>query len=827
MQTLVQDLNYSFRMFAKSKSFTTVAVLTLALGIGANTAIFSVINAVLLRPLPFDDPDRLVQLWETEPAPGNYPLSGADYLDWREQNKTLESTALFSWGDRVTAGGDGHPESVVAVSVEASFFGVLRVQPMLGRGFARGEDQPGKNHVVVLSHGIWQHQYGGDAGVIGKTVELNSEPYTVVGIMPRWLKYPSGTDVWIPVDMSPKSLTPHGSHSYRAVARLKSGIAPAQAQADLALIAGRLEKLYPDSNEKVGAVVVPLKEELTHSSREQLLILLGAVALVLLIACANIANLLLSRATGRQREIALRAALGASRWRIVRQLLTESIVLALAGACLGLLAASWGIKALESAGDLPVPRHNDLGIDSTVLFFTVGVSLTVGVLFGLAPAIHAARLRLNDELKAGTQASTGPSGGRKVLRDALVVSEIALSVALLVGAGLLLRTFEQMRRAEIGVRVDNVVTFGLSLPPKNYSTLATRREFFDRFLERLEHTPGIEAAAAGTQIPPEGGTNGYIRVPGNDDAGLKQQLFEWNYVTPAYFRALGITFLRGRNFTPQDVNHVEESNLKINEIFAAATTPPKQLPKGLSFVAVINNAMARRIWGSEDPIGKVYITGDVVPVTVIGVVSDVKAQGIRRPAAPQAYYPLTGALDFQMLAVNVVLRTNTSVPASFGAVRSELNSLDRSLAIVRPRTMRDVIAENMRDTTFQAFLLSAFAGLAVLLAAVGLYGVMAYMVASRTREIGIRVAMGAREQDVLRLVLRHGSRLTGVGLLAGISAALALSRVLRSVLFGVSADDFLTFAAVVVLLTLVALAACCIPAWRATRIDPLTALRCE
>jgi putative ABC transport system permease protein len=826
MGIFLQDMKFALRMFAKSKPFTAVAVITLALGIGANTAIFSVINSVLLRPLPFTDPERLVQLWETEPSPGNYPMTGPDYLDWQAQNQTFEAMTLFSWNRIMNASGKEQPESVFVVAAQANFFAVLGAQPIHGRAFSPGEDRPGKNRIAVLSYAFWQRKFGGDPAVVGKTFDLDSESYYVVGVMPRWLKYPRDTDLWIPFDMSPKSLGFRGTHNYRALGRLKDGITVSQAQADLSLIAKRLEQQYPDSNEKIGAVVVPLKEQVIRSSREQLLILLGAVAFVLLIACANIANLLLSRAAGRQHEIALRAAMGASRWRLLRQLLTESVLLSLAGAALGLLAASWGVSALQAAQNLPIPRQNDIRIDLTVLLFTAAVSIAVGILFGLAPALHASGLNLSEELKKSAQAASGASGTRKVLRDALVVSEIALSLALLVGAGLLLRSFFQMRNVDIGIQSKKILTLQLNLPEKKYSTLAARREFFDRLLERLQHAPGIESAAVGTQIPLEGGSNGYILVPGQDDAGFKNQLFEWNYVTSDHFRTWGIPFLKGRNFNADDINRVAEVNLKVNEIFAAPN-PPKQLPKDLSWVAVINNTMARMIWHDEDPVGKTFMTGDILPVRVIGVVADVKARGIRGQIAPQAYYPLTGALDNADRLWHVAAKTGVSPLSVLGTIRKELSTLDDSLALLKPRTIDDVISDAMLDTTLQASLLSAFAALALLLAAIGLYSVMAYLVTQRTHEIGIRMALGARRSDVLKLVLGHGSRLTLLGLALGVASALALNQLMRGLLFGVGANDMLTFTAVVVLLLVVALVACAIPAWRAAHVEPLVALRWE
>jgi putative ABC transport system permease protein len=826
MGTLAQDLRFGIRMLVKNPGFTAVAILTLALGIGANTAIFSVINSVLLRPLPFKDPSRLVQLWETEAAPGNYPFTGPDYLDWQRQNHTLEASSLYTWDRGVNASGSGEPETASVIAAQANFFSVLGVQPPMGRTFASDEDQPGKTHVAVLSYSFWQRHFGGDPGAIGKNIELNSEAYAVIGVMPRSFNFPPSTDIWTPFEMSEKNLGPRGSHSYRALGRLKPGVTVGQAQAELATIAKRLEQQYPATNEKVSAVVVSMKEQITKGSREQLCVLLGAVALVLLIACANVANLLLARASRRQREVALRAVLGASRWRVARQLLTESVLLSIAGATLGLGAAWWCVSALESVKALPIPRENPVQIDFTVLFFTVAVSVLVGILFGLAPALHASHLDLSEELKSSAQAVVSPSGWRRAMRDALVIGEIATSLALLVGAGLLLRSFARLRNSEIGVQSRNVLTLGVDLPAKKYTTLTARREFFDQFLERVERTPGIAAASVSTEIPLEGGTNGYIRVEGRDGAALTNQLVEFNYITPNYFRTLGVPFLEGQNFSAEDFARVGEVNLKLAELFAAPT-PPKELPKDLAWVAVINSAMARMVWPNQDPVGKVFKTGGVLPVTVIGVVGDVKESGIREAAMPQAYFPATGALDNANWSWRLVVKTSAPPMSALGAIRSNLNALDSSLAIFKPRTMEDVISDSMQDLSLQTVLLGVFATLAVLLAAVGLYSVMAYLVTQRTHEIGVRMALGAQQADVLQLVLRQGSRLIFIGVGTGIATALALARLMSSLLFGVSAYDPFTFAGVAILLTAVAVAACYIPARRAARVDPMVALRYE
>jgi len=830
METLLQDLKYSVRMLLKSPGFTAVAVLTLALGIGANTAIFSIINSVLLRPLPFHEPQQLVQLWETEGAPGNYPLTGPDYLDWQSQNATLAGTSLFSWDRSLNASGAGQPEAAAVINTQANFFSLLGVQPQIGRTFASGEDQPGKNHIAILSYSFWQRHFGGQTSAIGQTVELNNEAYTVIGVMPDWFNFPrsfvSSTDIWAPLDMSPKGTGTRGSHQWRAIARMKTGITADGARADLETIAKRLAKDYPGNNADVNAIVIPLKEELSGNSREPLLILLGAVMIVLAVACANVANLLLARSAGRQREIAVRASLGASRWRLIRQLLTESVLLSLAGAGLGLAGAWWSVAALQAAKSSPLPHANPIQVDVTVLVFTIAMSILVGVLFGLAPALQVSELNLTEELKSSAQAVVGGSGGKRLLRDTLVVAEIAASLALLVGAGLLLRSFARLRNAEIGVQTQNVLTMGIALPNAKYKDLPARREFFDKLLSRMEAVPGIQAASVSTEIPLEGGNNGYITVDGVTDAKRAGELVEWNYVTPNYFRAFGIPLLQGSNFTPEDIERTAVVNLKVDALYEAAKGGNVTVPPDLTFVAVINRTMAQTFWPGQDPIGKVFHASGTL-VKIIGVVGDVKEGDIRHNIMPEAYYPLTAALDSPFFGSIVELKTNVPPMGVLRAVQGELRGLDSSLAVFRPRTMDDVIADAMQDTSLQTFLLGIFAGLGLLLAAVGTYSVMAYLVSQRTHEIGIRVALGAQRNDVLRLVLGQGTRLALIGVTIGVIAALMLSKLLESLLFGVSSRDPLTFAGVAFLLTFVALAACYIPARRAMRVDPMVALRYE
>jgi putative ABC transport system permease protein len=822
MPAYPQDLRYSVRMLLKSPGFTLVVVLTLALGIGANTAIFSVINSVLLRPLPFHQPDRLVYLRVTEASPGDYPLTGPDYLDWQSRNHTFEATSLYSWSGTANLSSTGQAASATLVHAQANFFETLGVEPRIGRSFAAGEDLQGRNHVAILSYGFWQQHFAGRVGAVGEAITLDSESYTIIGVMPASFNFPSATDIWTPMDMTPKALGQRGTHSYRAIARLKPGVALSEARADLTMICKQLAKQFPDSDGDALPVVRPLKEVLTASSQPELLILFGAVALVLVVACVNVANLLLARATERQREMAIRQAMGASRGRLIRQLLTESLLLSSMGAVVGLLGAVWLVGYVRTSDRIPIPRENPVQLDLTVLLFTLGLTLLVGILFGLAPALQTTHASLNDDLKFSAAPVLNAAGGRS-LRDALVIGEVAISLALLVGAGLLLRSFGRMRNADIGVHTENVITMGLNLPETKYADLRSRRSFYDQLLVRTSRLPGVQMAAISTTLPLEGGTNGYVTVPGDTNPAHASQLVEWAYITPDYFDVMGIPFLEGRNLNSQDAEHAAEASAQVLKLVQSGKSPDA-LPPGLGLPAVINRAMAQTFWPNQDPIGKVF--KNFLPMTVVGVVEDVKEWGIREKAIPQAYMPLSAALAFVGFS-HVVVRTAVDPETVLAPIRRELADLDATLALSRPRTIRQVISDNMQDTNAQTLLLSVFAGLGLILAAVGIYGVMAYLVTQRTQEIGVRMALGAQQSDVLRLVLSHGVKLTVSGIALGTAAALGLMQLLRALLFGVGARDPLTFGMVALLLAVVALAACYIPARRAARVDPMIALRYE
>lgn len=826
MRTFVQDLQYAVRTLRKSRGFTAVAALTLAAGIGANTAIFSIIDAVLLRSLPYQNPDRLVRLYETEAAPGKYPFTGPDFVDWKTQNSTFSDMSLFYWPSNMNLSSQGRADNVRGVPTESNFFSLLGVAPMLGRTWAAGEDQPGKDDVVILGYALWQSRFGGDPKAVGQSLELNARKHTIIGVMPANFNFPFQAQLWTPLDMSSKGLGERGSHSFNAIGRMKNGVAVQQAQADVALIAARLEKAFPDSNHKVGAVVVPLQEDLVGKSRDSLVMMLSAVGLVLLIACANIANLLLSRAIARQKEMAVRSALGASRWRLLQQLLTESVLLSLVGGVFGLLLG-WGLIALlPKIKTFALPDFNVIQLNGTVLAFTFVLAVVTGVLFGTAPALQTSQPDLHEELKGGAGSSVSPGPRRRLVTNALVVAEIALSMLLLISAGLLLKDFERVRGVEIGVRREGIWTGAVQLPEATYKTDQQRAGFAGRLLEEARKIPGVNTASLSDRLPLEGGSNYYVQIRGRVSERMSGPLVESHSVTPEYFRAMGIPLLKGRLFTPTDAQHSFEMDMRRRESRESGTRLPAEERNRMVYATVINETMARMFWPGENPVGRLFTGGggdENGPWReVIGVVGDVRQWGLTQKAQPEAYDSLSAASGF-------FLTMHTSVPPSSvtAAVRSALNRVDSSLALYRTRTMEDVVDDNSRERRFLSSLVGSFAALAALLAAIGIYGVLSYAVTQRTREIGIRMSLGAGRTRVLGEVLREGMLLAFAGFVLGIAGALAAGSVMKSLLDEVTPRDPAIFAVTAVLLAAVTLLACYIPARRAARLEPMRALRYE
>jgi putative ABC transport system permease protein len=824
MDTLIQDVRYGLRGLRRSPGFAVVAVLTLALGIGANTAIFSIIYAVLLRPLPYQQPGQLVRLYETEAAPGNYPFTGLDFLDWKSQNHSFQDMTLISWTHSMNLSGKGEPDHVLGTPTEANFFSLLGARPLLGRTWVSGEDEPGHDHEVILSYGLWQVHFGGDAQIVGQDIELNDEKYNVVGVMPAGFNFPSQAQLWTPMDMDTKSLSPRGTHQYQAFGRLKPGVTLQQAQAETTLIAKRLEQQYPDSNFKVGASLVGLHEDMIGESRSSLLLMLWAVALVLLIACANIANLLLSRAVARQKEMAIRGALGAGRTRLIRQVLTESVLLAGGGAVAGLLLAWAGVKVITSMKHLGLPAANAIEINLPVLVFTLLLALITGVLFGIVPALQISRPGFYEELKGGAGSSVSPGQRRRAASDILVIGEVGLSLLLLVSAGLLLKDFMRLRSNNIGVRPAGVWTGTISLPQAKYKEDQQQFNFFQALLDKVKNIPGVESASITNRLPLEGGSNGYVALRGKPFQPMSGPLVETHAITPDYFKVMGIPFLQGRPFTPEDINGVfaeneRESQLNKNNI---KLTPEQS--NAVVKPAVVNQAAVREFWPDQNPIGQMFSYGnkDGPWLQVIGVVGDVKQWSITHAPVPEAYQAFNGSLVFSL-----VVHTSSPSLNVTSEVRHTLRQLDSSLPLFAVRTMDEIVAQHASGQQFLALLLGLFSGLALLLAAIGIYGVLSYLVTQRTREIGIRMSLGASQADVLGLVLKQGMRLAGIGFALGLVGALAAGRLLSSLLHEVKPSDPAIIALTAVCLGAVAFAACYLPARRAAKVDPMVALRYE
>lgn len=806
METLIKDIRYAIRSLSKRPALTIIAIVTLAIGIGANSAIFSFVNALLLKPLPFPDPERVVALWDKVPSRGveRNEVTVANYLDWRAQNKTFEQLGIYRWWSTNLTGSDS-PERVQGFQVTPNFLDIVGVKPLLGRSFSPEEDQPGKDAVALLTYSLWQRRFAADPNILNKTIETNGVARTVIGVMPPEFNYPKGAEIYSPLAITPELARSRGNHSYLALGRLKPGISLQGAQADLDVIASQLEKQYPEENTGRGVVIYPILQDTVRMYSTALWVMMAAVGFVLLIGCANVANLTLARATGRQREIALRAAMGASRFRIVRQLLTESVLLALLGGTLGIIIGYWGIDLIRTGnpGDAArfAPGWNHLGINLPVLTFTFLLSVLSGVIFGLAPAWQLSKPDLNTALKEGGR--QGTSGSHR-LRGLLVVSEIALSLMLLISAGLMIRSFLQLVKTDPGFNSEGLLTMNLVLPGAKYKDQPQRAAFYSDLVRRVEALPGVESAAAVNHLP-LGGSNSSTSflIEGLPEPPPGQE-FDGRYrvCTPNYFKTLGIAVLKGRGFTEQD----------------KAGAPP---------VIIVNETLARKYWPNTDPIGKrMRYMGPLEQnpwMQVVGVVKDVKHE-MNLPITEDFYVP--HAQDAWQSMV-LVAKTRVEPAAMAAPIRQEVWAIDKYQPVFDVKTMREVRAISLALYSFSSIMLGIFAVVALLLAAIGIYGVMSYAVTQRTQEIGIRMALGARAIDVLKLVVKNGMVLALIGVAVGLGGSFALTRLLASLLVGVTPTDAVTFSTVSLGLLLIALLACYIPARRATKVDPMVALRYE
>ncbi|MCW5970984.1 MAG: ABC transporter permease [Blastocatellales bacterium] len=799
---LLQDLDYGRRMLVRNPGFTIVAVLTLALGIGANTAIFSVVNGVLLRPLPYADADRLMMIRETMlPKFPEFSVSPGNFLDWQKQNTVFEQMAAYR-GQAYILTNAGEPERLRAARVTKDAFEMLGARASFGRSFLPEEDAEDRGNVVVLSHGFWQRRFGGNPQTVGEILTLNGQPHTVVGIMPPTFLFPDrAVELWAPMAFTAREAQAHGAHYISAIGKLKPGVSVEQARSEMATIAARLAEQYPNSNAGWSTLVIPVQEYLVSSIKPALLMLLGAVALVLLIACANVANLLLVRTAGRQKEIAVRTALGAGRRRIFGQLLTESVLLSLLGGAAGLALAFGGLKALLALAPNGLLDVQNITLDAAALGFTLGVTVLTGFVFGLAPAVYASRADVHEMLKESGR-GTSEGGRRRGLRNTLVVAEMALALVLLVGAGLLIRSFLMLQHVDPGFNAENVLVLNFGLPGAKYPEPHQRAAFFRQLTERVAALPGVVAAGATQSLPIAGDYVLGFEIEGREPFKPGEEPSTNYYaVSPDYFKAMGIRLLRGRLLDDRD----------------AADSPR---------VVVINESMAKRYFADEDPIGKrIHVSqGPRTFREIVGIVADVKQYGLSSTAPLQTYEPYTQQPFGNM---TLTIKTTGEPTALAAMVRAEVAGIDREQPVSSIRTMDAIVADSISNERFAMVLLAVFAGVALLLAAVGIYGVISYSVAQRTHEIGIRLALGAGVGDVLRLVVWQGARLAATGLGVGLAAAYAVTRWMSSLLFGVTPTDPLVFASLPLLLGAVALAACYIPALRAARVDPLTALREE
>jgi putative ABC transport system permease protein len=811
METVLHDIRFGYRMLRKAPGFTAVAITVLALGIGANTAIFSVVNAVLLRPLPFAEPERLVQVWHV-PPPKNFPgmtifsVSPANYLDWVSQNHGFEQMAIYGFRS-YNLTGTSQPEALSGIRVSQDFFSVLRIHPILGRTFLPEENQSGR--VAILSQAFWQTHFASDPNILGRTISLNSEAYTVVGVIPSKAVFPTSSDpksqpqIWIPLVWNDAERAVRGNHNYLVIGRLKPGVDLKQVQAEMNTISTRLENQYPEDDKGWGAKVVPLREQLVGDVRPALMILLGAVGFVLLIACANVANLVLVKTLARKKEIAIRTALGASSARVLQQILAETLLLSFTGGACGLLIAHYGVRLIVAFLAQRLPRAEGIGVDVSTLCFTLAVSLLTGVAAGLVPAFRATKTNLNDSLKQGLGRTDADSSGNRT-RSVLVVSEVALSLVLLIGAGLMIRSLSRLHGVDPGIDSHNVLTFSLALPDTKYAQPAQRLGFYNQLLQRLRALPGAESAGAIDSLPlSDGGSTQPVAIEGRPAVPMAEQPeVAVRRIDPDFLQTLRVPVLQGRPFNSSDVEG----------------RPP---------VVLVSEAMAKGFWPGENPIGKrlkmTFFPG--ISREVVGVVGNIKQNGldVMEPTAT-LYVPLA---QFATPNMSMVVRSSTQPESLISAISNAVHDLDPEQPVLDVLTMDEMVAASISQQRFNMLLLATFAGLALLLAAIGIYSVLAYSVRRRVREIGVRMAMGAQRSDVLRMILGQGVTLALIGSGIGLLAAFGLTRLMESQLFSITATDPVTYVSVAFLIVLVAMTACYIPARRAAKVDPMVALRYE
>ena len=814
MRNLFSDLKLGFRILLRNPGFSVTVILLLALGIGANTAIFSVVDAVLLRPLPYQDPSRIMQIWHVPPAksfPGLslFSVSPANYLDWRSMNHSFEDMAAFG-GARFNVGGKERPESIQAAPVAPGFFSILRVQPILGRGFTPDDDRPGHGHVVVLGNTLWRERYGADPAVIGQKIVLDGEPYTILGVMPPKFKYPSWAQLWTPLAWTDEKRAVRGNHNYLVIGRLKPGIDIRAAQAELSAISTRLEQLYPEDDKGWGAKILTLREQTVGDVRPALLLLLGAVGFVLLIACANVANLVLGKILARKKEIAIRSALGATRFAILRQVLAETVLLSLAGGALGLFLASFGTKLIVKFLADRLPRFAEITLDGSVLAFTAFLALFSGVLAGILPALRFTKADVNEALKQGQNRGSSDSGSKT--RGLLVVSEVALSLVLLVGAGLMVRTLYQLSNVRPGFDANGQLTMTVSIPSNKFTTPVAYIAFFERVLEQVRATPGVDSAAVIDDLPMgDGGSHQPVSIEGQPVVPMADQPeVDVRLISPGYLRTMRIPLLSGRDLTDSDV---------------AGRTP----------TVLISESMAKRFWPNENPLGK-HLTMTFYPGVareIVGVVGNVKLDSLDETRPTETiYWPLDQTFappgePWRSFPMSLTVRTSIDPMSAVSAVTAAVHQVDPETPVTEVLTMNQLISNSLSPQRSNMLLLAAFAGLALVLTAVAIYSVLSYAVRRRVREIGIRMALGASHADVLKMVLADGMKpiLLGVGI--GFAVALALGRVVSSLIYGVRPTDPLTFATVASLLIAVGVLATIVPAYRATRVEPVRTLRDE